>query len=83
MANRIWTIRNIGEGCKQISLIHMSLFATLGFWRVSFNHSMSGLKCIIPIGEIAPQLREFSEDLVLLFQRIQKWFPPPKSGPSQ
>lgn len=60
MANRTWTVRNIGEGYKQVSLIHMSLFAMLGFWNVSFNRSMSGLKCIIPIGEIAPQLREFS-----------------------
>lgn len=60
MANRIWTIRNTGEGCKQVSLIQMSLFAMLGFWKVSFNRSMGALKCIMPIGEIAPQLREFS-----------------------
>lgn len=60
MASQIWTFRDIEEGYKQVSLINMSLFPMLGLGKVSFNHPMSGLKCIIPIGKIAPQLREFS-----------------------
>lgn len=58
IASRIWIIRNIGEGRRQInSLINIHLFAMLGFWKVTFNLSMSDLKCIMPVGGTAPKLR--------------------------
>jgi hypothetical protein len=50
MKNRIWAIRYIKEGGRQIiSLINKNLFAMLGFWKVTFYLPMTDVKGIITV----------------------------------